>query len=111
MRQRIIEAGERGIYVSIMLFNGFSVDKPSPNNNPWNGHPFNVNNNINGIDGDPNQTGKGTEVQTLLIPSVIAVEEAYVRKIVDTVNDLDNVLYEICNESDTNSATRLGNTT
>ena len=105
MRQRIIEAGERGIYVSIMLFNGFSVDKPSPYNNPWNGHPFNVNNNINGIDGDPNQTGKGTEVQTLLIPSVIAVEEAYVRKIVDTVNDLDNVLYEICNESDTNSAT------
>jgi hypothetical protein len=28
------------------------------------------------------------------------VQEAYVRKMIDTVNDLDNVLYEISNESD-----------
>ena len=31
--------------------------------------------------------------------AITALQEAYVRKVVDTVNDLDNVLYEISNES------------
>jgi hypothetical protein len=30
---------------------------------------------------------------------VLALQEAYIRKVVDTVNDLDNVLYEACNEA------------
>jgi len=30
---------------------------------------------------------------------VLALQEAYVRKVIDTVNDLDNVLYETCNEA------------
>ena len=30
---------------------------------------------------------------------ITALQEAYVRKVIDTVNDLDNVLYEISNES------------
>jgi hypothetical protein len=29
----------------------------------------------------------------------VAIQEAYVKKVIDTVNDLDNVLYEISNES------------
>jgi hypothetical protein len=65
----------------------------------WNGHPFNINNNINEIDGDPNKDGRGLEIQTLEIPEITALQEAYVRKVIDTVNDLDNVLYEIANES------------
>src|SRR5439155_25443854 len=32
---------------------------------------------------------------------VLALEEAYVKRVIDTVNDLDNVVYEICNESGT----------
>src|SRR5262249_9472955 len=32
-----------------------------------------------------------------------ALQDAYVRKVVDAVNDLDNVLYEISNESDASS--------
>lgn len=99
MRSRIIEAGDRGIYVSIMLFNGFSVgQKPGSTGNPWPGHPYNAANNVNGIDGDPNNDDNGYEVQTLAIPTVTAIQEAYIRKVIDTVNDLDNVLYEICNE-------------
>ena len=27
------------------------------------------------------------------------IEKAYIRKVIDTVNDLDNVLYEVSNES------------
>jgi hypothetical protein len=30
---------------------------------------------------------------------VLALQEAYLRHVVDTVNDLDNVLYEVCNEA------------
>jgi chitodextrinase len=33
------------------------------------------------------------------------LQEAYIKKVIDTVNDLDNVLYEICNESDGGTAT------
>ena len=106
MRERIIEAGNRGVYVSIMLFDGWSIEKAKgqySENNPWHGHPFNKNNNINGIDGDPNGNDSGEETQTLDIPAVTAIQEAYVKKVIDTVNDLDNVLYEISNESNNNS--------
>jgi hypothetical protein len=102
VRQRVIDAGARGIYVSVMLFNGWSVGtKPGwTAANPWDAHPFNSANNINGINGDPNGDQSGQEIQTLSIPSVTALQETYVRAVVDAVNDLDNVLYEISNESD-----------
>jgi len=98
LRSRVIAAGKRGIYVSIMLFEGWELYATSA---PWcwDGHPFNIKNNINGIDGDLDGDGRGFQINTLEIPSVTAVQEAYVRKVVDTVNDLDNVLYEIANES------------
>ena len=102
MRSRIMLAGERGIYVSVMLFNGFSVSK-SDVNNSWRGHPFNENNNINGINGDPNGDGNGEETHTLELSAVTAIQEAYVRRVVDAVGDLDNVLYEISNESHSGS--------
>ena len=103
MRQRIIDAGNRGMYVSIMLFDGFSVESKGDVTNPWPGHPFNVSNNINGINGDANRNGSGTEIHSLSIPAVTTLQEAYVAKVIDTVNDLDNVLYEICNECDSGS--------
>ncbi len=46
-----------------------------------------------------NGNGQGEEVHTLSAAAVTKFQEAYVRKVVDTVNDLDNVLYEITNES------------
>jgi hypothetical protein len=102
MRERVVAAGERGIYVSIMLFDGWSVDSKFGGHVPWIGHPLNAANNINGIDGDPNGNGNGEETHTLsapISPTITALQEAYVRKVIDTVNDLDNVLYEISNES------------
>ena len=98
LRAHVIAAGERGIYVSIMLFEGHGLHASEP---PWcwDGHPFNVRNNVNGVDGDPDGDGRGLETQSLLIPEVTEIQEAYVRKVVDTVSDLDNVLYEIANES------------
>ena len=105
VRQRVIDAGARGIYVSLMLFNGWSVKFKSGNGfNPWLSHPFNASNNINGINGDPNSDQSGEEIQTLSIPAVTALQDAYVKAVIDAVNDLDNVIYEISNESESNAA-------
>ncbi len=86
------------MYVSIMLFDGWSIESKFGAHDPWKGHPYNLQNNINGLNGDLNGDGQGGEIQTLANPQVLALQEAYVRKVVDTVNDLDNVLYEINNE-------------
>jgi hypothetical protein len=106
MRSRIIQAGDRGIYVSVMLFDGWSVanDKGGYHkNNPWKGHPFNAQNNVNGINGDPKGHNDGLNTQDLSVPAITQIQEAYVQKVIDTVSDLDNVLYEIDNEGDGSS--------
>ncbi len=103
LRSRVIAARERGIYVSIMLFDGWSI-VTKDSSNPWTMHPFNRANNINNIDGDQNNNGNGEEIHTLQIPAITRLQEAYIRKVIDTVNDLDNVLYEVSNETDGTSA-------
>ena len=107
LRQRAVEAGQRGIYVAVMLFNGWSIEDKLINKspplmspgNPWRGHPYHRDNNVNGIDGDLNNNGRGEEIHTLRTPRITEFQEGYVRKVIDTVNDLDNILYEISNES------------
>jgi len=102
IRDRVMAARDRGIYVAIMLFQWRETPDDIPTENPhfmFVNHPFHPANNINGIDPDQNGNGKAEELHTLLIPAVTAVQEAYVRQVVDTVNDFDNVIYEISNES------------
>lgn len=113
MRQRIQAARDRGIYVSVMLFNGWSPIYPKGNSsyqNSWVAHPFNAANNINGIDGDLNGDNNGVETHEWhktnpAWDKMFLVQQSYVRKVIDTVNDLDNVLFEISNESNNTSAT------
>ncbi len=97
IRNRAIAAGSQGIYVSVMLFDDWSTE----NAGAWKGHPFHPSNNVNSINGDPNNNGLGLELHTLQDATIIQLEEAYVRHVIDTVNDLDNVMYEIGNETDT----------
>jgi len=93
LRARVRAAGDAGIYVAVMLFQGFSIEgKGNVGGDPWRGHPFNPQNNLNGID------GRAAQSHTLSHPAANRLQEAYVRKVIDTVNDLDNVLYEITNE-------------
>jgi hypothetical protein len=101
LHSRVKAAGERGIYVSVMLFEGWSTDIRRPNlevSNPWDGHPYNRSNNINGIDGDPDQIGGGRSIHTLRDSAITRNQEAYVCSVADCLSDLDNVLYEIGNE-------------
>lgn len=99
LRSRVQLAHDLDIYVSVMLFQGFSIEGKGDRPNPWPGHPYNLNNNVNGIDGDLDHDGEGKEVHTLKIRAIMAFQEAYVRKVIDTLNDFDNVLYEVSNES------------
>jgi hypothetical protein len=102
LRSRVVAAGERGVYVGVMLFQGFSLDKRGerqPGRNAFDGHPMNAKNNINEIDGDPDGSGTGHQVHTLEVPEITALQETFVRKVIDTLNDLDLVLWEISNES------------
>jgi hypothetical protein len=96
LRGRVEGARRRGIYVSVMLFEGWGLQFAP---DAWAHHPFNPRNNVNGLDGDTNGDNQGVEIHELVDPKVTAVQEAYVRKVIETVGDLDNVLYEISNEN------------
>jgi hypothetical protein len=98
LRARVAAARTAGIYVSVMLFEGWHVQFLAKEWR-WASHPFNAANNVNGVDADVDGDGQGLEVHTLANRRVTAIQEAYVRKVIDTVNGFDNVLYEIANES------------
>ncbi len=89
LRARVEAARDRGVYVSIMLFQQYFDPKT---------HPFAGSNNINGIAADVDGNNDLRIIHTLDNPATLAMQEAYVQKVIDTVNDLDNVLFEIGNE-------------
>ncbi|MBL8229461.1 MAG: cellulase family glycosylhydrolase [Bryobacterales bacterium] len=99
LRGRVKAAGDLGIYVSVMLFEGWEIQF----SDAWKGHPFHAANNVNGVEGDLDGSGIALEWNTLQSGPegrrILQLQEAYVRKVVDAVNDLDNVMYEIANEA------------
>jgi hypothetical protein len=104
LRNRVSTALDAGIYVSVMLFQGWSAGpKPDPwtdCENPWMSHPFHRDNNVNGIDGSPEDEEGHDRVHTLADSDLVAFQEGYVRAVLDAVNEFPNVLYEIGNEHD-----------
>ncbi len=97
LRERTEAAAKRGIYVSIMLFEGWGLRFVPEGGKD---HPFHPANNVNHTESELNENFKGIDLFTLKSPKLVAFQEAYVRKVIDTINDLDNVLFEIANESD-----------
>jgi hypothetical protein len=94
LRERVTKAGERGIYVDVMLFEGFGLHLTPPPDNVE-GHPFHDRNNVNGI-------GIESIVDYMVLPLDPRVQElqtAYIGRVLDTVHDLPNVLYEVANEA------------
>jgi hypothetical protein len=98
LRERVAAAGDRGIYVGVMLFRPDTCKQED-----WPIHLFNPANNVQGLSGDANGDGFGAEAFDLSNERITKIQETYVRKVVDTLNDLDNVLYEIGNEGDASS--------
>ena len=98
LRQRVILAGNRGHYVGVQLFQGWNISIKGYFYHPFTYHPYRYENNINGIDGDPNDDLEGFETRNLANTAIIAYQQAYIEKVIDTLNDLDNVIWEISNE-------------
>ena len=95
LRDRVIAAGNEGIYVAVMLFDGFgpstSARRPTTSR---------------AIRSTPPTTSTGSASPRSTITRCCRstrasrpLQEAYIRKVVDTVHDLPNVLYEVANES------------
>src|SRR5207253_617606 len=87
LRARVIEAGNHGIYTSVMLTCPVLVYNTanftySMYNNPAN----NINSALSTI--------TNTNQYTMANSTWVAYMDAYADKVVDTLNDLDNVLYE-----------------
>lgn len=99
LRARVVAAGVAGIYVDVMLFDGHALHLSSTPDNVE-GHPFHAANNVNGIG-----ITSIVDYQVLpLDPRIQELQEAYLRKVVDTIQDLPNVLYEVVNESSGDTA-------
>ena len=77
-----------------MLFQGWSCFKDGLGGKPFPGHPYHPSNNIQKINGDP-KSDKGPDLN---YQPVRDLQAAYIRKVIDTINEMDNVLYEVTNE-------------
>ena len=90
LRERVQAAAKRGIYVSVMLFEGHCLQFAEEG---WRFHPFHPDNNVNQLSID------WQDYYTLNNSKVWELQASYIRKVMDAVGDLDNVLYEVCNEA------------
>ncbi len=101
LRARAQALNDAGIFVGVYLFTGewLNVYRCSGD-----GYPFTGANNINGIDDGYAGGRQGTGSITMTAPNAItAFQDAYVEKVIDTLNDLPNVLWIVSEETPDNS--------
>ena len=96
IKARVDTFAARGIYVSIQLFDGWSVSSRGLQGNPWLDHPMRSTNNVNGIDGGASD---GMATHSLSISAIWPIQERYIKHLIDVLDDYDNVLWEVSNES------------
>jgi hypothetical protein len=87
LRGFVAEAGKRKVVVEFVLFCPFYEDSM------WDLSPLNAKNNVSGA-GDL----KRTDALTLKNGPLLAIQDAFVRKVAAELNGFDNLYYEICNE-------------
>jgi len=92
LRDRVQKLNAAGIYAGVYFFSGewilrfrFSGD----------GYPFTGSDNVNGID---DGGGKGS-VSMSAPNEITAIQDAYVEKVINTLNDLPNVLWIVSQEA------------
>ncbi len=96
LRARLAKAREAGVYMSVMLFEGYGVQfQPDA----WPNHPLNAANNVQEVDGDKNGDGKGIEIHQAARKRVTKYQKEYLRWLVTGLNEFDNLLYEVSNET------------
>lgn len=101
LRARTQALRNAGIYAGIYLFTGefLNIFRCSSD-----GYPFTGANNINGIDDGYSGGRTGTGSITMTGPNAITrFQDAYVENVIDTLNDLPNVLWIVSEEAPDNS--------
>ncbi len=93
LRNRVVQFRANGIYVSVMFFRGISRARSPPLQ----------------LGRAPVQSGQQCQCGTgrsdldayndLTHPAALALQKHYIGSVIDTLNDLDNVIWEIANEA------------
>jgi Family of unknown function (DUF6298)/Putative collagen-binding domain of a collagenase len=101
LRARTQALNDAGIYAGIYLFTGEFINIFRCASD---GYPFTGANNINGIDDGYTSGPKGMASMTMTAPNDITrFQDAYVEKVIDTLNDLPNVLWIVSEEAPGNT--------
>jgi hypothetical protein len=97
LRTRTQALNNAGIYAGIYLFTGEFLNLFRCSSD---GYPFTGANNINGIDDGYVSGPKGMASMTMTAPNdTTRLQDAYVEKVIDTLNDLPNVLWAVSEEA------------
>jgi len=92
-------AMDRGVFLQLTVFDAWMIKHEEL----WRLHAYHRDNNINGVDGDPGNTARGTDGMrgfcSMGNPKVLETQKALLRKVVDMVNGFDNIFFEIANEN------------
>ncbi len=103
---RVTQLQQNGIYAIVQLFDGYGIgnNRCGTSSPGGDGYPFTGVNNINGIDDGYRSGSSGTASMTMgAANNITAVQDAYVRKVIDTLSSSPNVLWEISQEAPDNS--------
>lgn len=101
LRSRVQALNNAGIFVGVYLFTGEWLNSFRCSSD---GYPFTGANNINGVDDGYTAGPKGTRSITMTAPNgITAFQDAYVEKVIDTLNDLPNVLWIVSEEAPADS--------
>ena len=92
-RDFLAEAARRDIIVEVVLF-----CNPYNTNERWPWFPCHKDANVNGVGGGITECWQFMEARD---PTVFEFQKAFVRKIVQELNDFGNIYFEICNEPST----------
>lgn len=99
---RATQLNQNGIYAVVEMFDGLGLSVNRCNND---GYPFTAANNINGIDDGYSGGASGTNSMTGSVPNAFtAIQLAYIKKVIDTLNALPNVIWEASEEAPSGSA-------
>lgn len=99
LRAVCVAARERGIFLQLTLFDAWMIKHA----HLWQTHAYHRDNNIVGVDGDLRNTGTGADGQQGFCSpgnaKALEAQKAFIGKVVDAVNEFDNVFFEIANEN------------
>jgi IPT/TIG domain/Family of unknown function (DUF6298)/Putative collagen-binding domain of a collagenase len=96
LRARVQQLQQNGIYAIIELFDANQLTSARCSTD---GYPFSGPNNINGVSDGYSSGSSGAASYTMTSNNTITnFQDAYVKKTVDTLNDLPNVIWQVAEE-------------